>query len=123
MNLKTMASLFGIVLLVVGVLGFVPALTPDGMLLGLFKVDMLHNLVHIVTGVAALAAALMAGNTPKMFFQVFGVVYGLVTILGLSTGFGLGVGLIPVNMLDNMLHILISAASLYLGFMVKPAAA
>lgn len=115
MNLKTIATGFGAVMLLVGILGFVPGLAPDGMLLGIFMVDGLHNVVHVLTGIAAIAAGMMGGTYPKLYFKAFGVVYGLVTVLGFLTGHGL-VALIPVNMADNILHIAITAFALYLGF-------
>src|SRR5438132_3618228 len=46
--IKTAALLFGIVFLLIGILGFVPAVTPDnGMLLGIFHVNTAHNIVHL----------------------------------------------------------------------------
>ena len=51
---KTLAVLFGIVFLLVGILGFVPAVTKDEMLLGIFHVNAAHNCVHLLSGVAAL---------------------------------------------------------------------
>ena len=58
MNLKTFAWIFGVVFILIGVLGFVPALNPGGLLLGIFEVNSFHNLVHILSGIAALAAVL-----------------------------------------------------------------
>ena len=54
---KTMAVLFGVVFLVVGILGFVPAVTKDDMLLGIFHVNAAHNCVHLLSGVVAPLAA------------------------------------------------------------------
>lgn len=116
---KTLAWAFGVVLTLVGVLGFVPGITTDNMLLGIFHVDMLHSIVHIVTGLAALAAA-MGYFSSKLYFQVFGVVYGLVTVLGFVTG---GAILFETNMADNILHLAIAAVALYAGFMMKEQAA
>lgn len=113
----TLAWVFGVVLTLVGVLGFVPGITTDNLLLGIFHVDMLHNIVHVVTGLAALAAA-MGYFSPKLYFQVFGVVYGLVTVLGFVTG---GAILFETNMADNLLHVVIAAVALYAGFMMKEA--
>ncbi len=50
--------LFGAVFVLIGVLGFVPAFTPqdsNGMplLLGLFMVGVVHNIIHLLSGVAA----------------------------------------------------------------------
>jgi hypothetical protein len=116
MDLKKVAWVFGIVFVLIGLLGFVPALNPGGLLLGIFQVNAFHNLVHIVSGIAAIAAAMGGVYYAKLYFKVFGVVYGLVTVLGFLTGNGL-FGLIPVNMADNLLHLVIAASSLYLGFM------
>ena len=114
---KTLAWVFGVVLTLVGVLGFVPGLTTNDMLLGIFMVGGLHNLIHLVTGLAALAAA-MGYFSPKMYFQIFGVVYGIVTVVGFVQGDTV-LGLIMVNMADNLLHLVIAAVALYAGFMMK----
>ena len=44
---RTVALVFGVVFLLVGILGFVPALTPGGALLGLFMVNGVHSVVHL----------------------------------------------------------------------------
>lgn len=114
---QTLAWVFGIVLTLVGVLGFVPGITSDMMLLGIFSVDGLHNIIHIVSGLAALAAAWGLWS-PRLYFQVFGVVYGLVTVVGFLQGDTV-LGLIGVNMADNVLHLVIAAVALYAGFGMK----
>ncbi|HWO07687.1 MAG TPA: DUF4383 domain-containing protein [Candidatus Paceibacterota bacterium] len=120
---QTLAWVFGIVLTLVGILGFVPGVTTDGMLLGIFHVDALHNIIHIVTGLAALAAA-WGMYSSRLYFQVFGVVYAVVTVVGFVQGDTV-LGLFGVNMADNLLHLAIAAVALYAGFMMKdsPAAA
>jgi hypothetical protein len=118
MNLKTITMVFGAILLIVGILGFIPGITVDDHLMGIFEVDLLHNLVHILTGGAAIAAAMSNAKNMKLFYQAFAVVYGLVTVLGFLTGQGLGV-LIPVNMADNLLHVAITAFAAYFGFVYK----
>lgn len=117
MNVQKLAKVFGIVFLAIGILGFVPALTPDGHLLGLFEVDTMHNVIHILTGVLALLAA---GSVSKagLFFKVFGVVYALVTVLGFVMD-GEVLGLIHTNMADNVLHLVVAAVALYAGFGMK----
>ncbi len=67
--LRKAAMVFGAAFVLVGLLGFVPALTPNGLLLGLFAVDGTHNLVHILSGVAALAASTSASYS-RLYFQV-----------------------------------------------------
>lgn len=122
MNLKTLALVFGVVFLALGLLGFVPGATTDGMLLGIFMVDMPHNLVHLLSGAAGLYVGLAAAKSARMYFQAVGVVYALVTVLGFLTGSALVVA-VPVNMADNLLHVVLAAAGLYLGFMFKETAA
>ena len=110
-------SWFGYLLTAVGVLGFVPFLVMDGNLLGIFEVNALHNIIHLATGLIAIYIGSMNDmGKSKMFFKVFGVVYALVAVLGLLMG-GNIFGLIMTNMADTLLHIVIAAASLYVGFM------
>ena len=116
--LKTAAILFGIVFLLVGVLGFVPGVTND-MLLGIFHVNAAHNAVHLLSGAAALIAGMMSASAARVYFRVFGVVYALVAILGLIVGNGMLLGLISNNMADVALHFVIALAALALGFVVK----
>lgn len=126
--LKKLVTLVGIALVAAGVLGFVPAAAPNGLLFGLFHVNTAHNLVHIVSGVAALAAGYggCCGVckcadwwTPRMFFRVFGVVYGIVAVLGFWHGDAPVLGYIANNFADNVLHTVIAVVSLYLGFVHK----
>src|SRR5262245_47180120 len=111
MNLTLIARLFGIVFILVGILGFVPAASPNEHLLGLFHINTAHNLVHIASGAAALACA--AAGAARIYFQIFGIVYGLVAILGLVMGEGYLLGMIANNIHDVWLHFLIAGASLY----------
>lgn len=114
--LRKASMVFGAVFVLIGLLGFVPALTPDGLLLGVFKVDGVHNAVHLLSGLAALAASTSASYS-RLYFQAFGVVYALVFVLGLVMNPVLG--FLHVNAADNVLHFVIAATSLYLGFVYK----
>ncbi|HRH93347.1 MAG TPA: DUF4383 domain-containing protein, partial [Candidatus Peribacteria bacterium] len=105
--------IFGAVLTIVGIAGFF--LAPNGMLLGLFEVNALHNVIHIVSGVAGLWAASSGHAYSRMYLIVFGLIYGLVTILGFALN-GDILGLIHVNMFDNYLHAAITAVTLVVGF-------
>lgn len=114
-----MAMLFGWIFLVVGVLGFVPEITTDEQLLGIFDVNGIHNIVHIVSGLAALYLASKGEESSQMFFKVFGVIYALVAVLGFITGDGLLLGFISNNTADTWLHVVIAVVALYLGFGTK----
>lgn len=120
---KTVSLLFGIVFIAIGILGFVPALTPDNHLLGIFHVDAVHNIIHLASGVAALIAASSVAYA-KLYFRIFGVVYGIVALGGFLPFLQFGedmklLGLTHMNMADNLLHIAITAGALYFGFVHK----
>ena len=53
----------------------------------------------------------------RLYFKVFGVVYALVAVLGLAMG-GSVLGMM-MNMSDNLLHVVIAAAALWIGFGMK----
>lgn len=115
MNTSQLAKWLGVVLLVVGALGFVPGVATDGMLLGMFMVDMVHNAVHLVSG---LLLVMMAGSNAAMALKVVGVVYGLVAVLGFMGSPVLG--FLHVNAADNYLHLVIAVLALYFGFRRQP---
>lgn len=117
--LQKLSMIFGVVLLLIGVLGFVPGITADGYLLGIFHVNAMHNIVHLVSGALALWAGMTSAKAAKMYFQVFGVIYAVVTILGFFTGQGLVLGLIANNTADVVLHLVIAAVAIYAGFAMK----
>ncbi len=112
MSSAKFTMIFGWVLLVVGVLGFIPGITTNGHLLGVFEVDMVHNIIHILSGIAAL---IFAKSAAKMFLRVFGLIYLLVAIIGWIQG-NTVLGLFSVNTADHILHLLISVIALWFGF-------
>lgn len=114
--LKKAALATGVVFLLIGVLGFVPAFVSNDKLLGIFLVSGVHNLVHILSGAVAIYAAKRT-DWSSLYFKVMGVVYLLVMILGFIAGDGGSIlGLFHVNTNDNVLHLVLAAAFLYLGF-------
>jgi Domain of unknown function (DUF4383) len=116
---QRVAQVFGVVFLLVGILGFVSAgMSMDASMetapkiLGLFPVNLLHNVVHLLFGVWGLVAArTVAGAT--QFAKVAGGIYVVLAILGLvaPTTFGL----IPIGGNDIWLHALIGIVLLYVG--------
>ena len=121
--IKTAALLFGVVFLLVGILGFVPGVTSDvngmPMLLGIFHVNTAHNFVHLASGVVFLLCGMAGAGPARTFFQIFGVVYALVAVLGFMKGDGLLLGLISNNMADTWLHVVLAASMLFLGFVAS----
>jgi hypothetical protein len=111
--IRFIAVLFGIAFIFAGVAGFMPAFTTNGALLGVFEVDSMHNLVHIVSGVIAIMAATSLKAT-RLYFIIFGIIYTIVAILGFWRNGDLI--MMHVNMADNILHIVIGVVSLFLGY-------
>lgn len=113
--IKKLAMVFGAVFLAIGILGFVPGITTeDGLLLGIFQVSPLHNVIHILSGIAALVA-MSSASYSRLWFRVFGVVYAIVAIVGWAQGTTV-LGLIDVNVADNILHTVLALAILGVGF-------
>jgi hypothetical protein len=130
--IRTFALIFGILYLLVGILGFIPGLTteppPSDMhsagehgfryLLGLFPVNTLHNIVHLLIGGAGILSSRSVGGA-RLYAQVLAVVYGLLAIMGLIPGANTTFGLIPIYGHDVWLHALSAAIAAYFGFIAK----
>ncbi len=107
----------GAALLLAGILGFLADANFDtggnidgDKLLGIFEVNGIHNLVHIGSGLLLLAVAPKRA-TARVGVIAFGLVYGIVTLIGLIDGETV-LGLLPVNPADNVLHIALAAAGI-----------
>ena len=112
---KTWAMIIGIILLLVGILGFVMS-SP---LLGIFPVNTLHNVVHLVTGLIFVWAGFSSNmSMTKGTNQWLGVIYILVGIIGFFGVLGflaISGGADP----DNFLHLGIGIVSALIGWMAK----
>jgi hypothetical protein len=118
MNIRTLTWVFAAVFIVVGLVGVMTE--PGALMFGLFEVDMLHNLTHIISGaVFALVGVGLAGQgKEKYLFQVFGLLYALVALVGFIQGYTVA-GLFGVNLADNALHAVIALVALAIGFLGK----
>src|ERR1700712_3066601 len=91
---QTVAATVGIVFIVVGIAGFIPGVTTHysdmtfaghhsmAKLLGVFMVSVLHNIVHLLFGIAGLALARSARGA-KQYLIVGGVIYLVLWLYGL----------------------------------------
>lgn len=116
---RTFALVVGVVFILVGLLGFVPALVPGGAVLGIFAVNVLHSIVHLLIGVLGVAAAYTGFS--RLYNRVIGIVYLLLAILGFIPALYFSnalLGLIPINLADNLLHLIVGLAAIYVGFAV-----
>ena len=121
--IKRASLVFGVVFLLVGLLGFVqtgfameadPTLAPR--LLGVFPVNAVHNGVHLGFGLwGILAARSWAGA--RNFCRIGGVLYLLLAVLGyfVPSGFGL----VPLGSHDIWLHAVLGIALAGVGFAVR----
>ena len=82
-----------------------------------FEVNGWHNVIHLLSGVLLLSA-FRRRTAAKTVALAFGVVYGVVTLIGLIDGNDV-LGLIPVNAADNILHLALSLAGI-LASLVSP---
>jgi len=115
--LTTIAKVWGLIFLLVGILGFIPAAAPDGHLLGIFHVNGPHNFVHLLTGAVALICGYQGMHASKLYFLIFGAVYGLVALLGFMAGTAPVLGFIANNIADAWLHVAIAIVSIAFGLM------
>ena len=104
----------GLVLLLVGVLGFTHVLDPLGA-----HLSPAHNLVLIVTGVISLYFG-FAGSLSgaKGFCIVFGLIYLLLGILGLAMG-ELHIGPLMLGKVDHGIHLIVGAIFLAGGLFTR----
>jgi hypothetical protein len=113
------ALLFGAVLLIVGILGFIADASfgsgsdVDGSDFIIFEVNGWHNIVHIASGLVGLALS-RTPATARLYALGFGAVYLVVTIWGFIARDQV-LWLIPVDTADNFLHLVIAATGLIAG--------
>lgn len=124
---QKVALVFGIVFLIIGIAGFIPGLTTNveamqfaghesgALLLGLFQVSILHNIVHLLYGVAGLAFATSYAGS-KNYLIWGGVVYAVIFLYGLFVTGDNPANFVPFNTADNWLHIVLAVAMVALGF-------
>lgn len=130
------AMVVGVVFVLVGVLGFIPGVTTGydsltfaghhsgALLLGVFAVSVLHNIVHLLFGVAGLVMARTAAAA-RAFLIGGGVIYLVLWLYGLLIDKDSAGNFIPINTADSWLHFVLGVAmiglSLALGRQPQPA--
>ena len=111
---KTVAKIMGVLLLLVGVLGFTHVLDPLGA-----HLNPAHNLVHIVSGVLSLYFGFAGSfSAARTFCLVFGLVYLLLGIVGLAMG-TLTIGPLMLGAVDHGIHLLLGVIFLAGGLFTK----
>jgi hypothetical protein len=123
--LQTVAMLLGIVFLLVGILGFIPGITTDAPgdfagdeseaeLFGIFQTSILHNIVYLLYGIAALALA-RTWDGARTFLIGGGVIYLALWLLGIIGG----ADWIPTNNADHWLHLALGVVMIGAGALLS----
>ena len=127
-DLQKAAFVFGIVFLVVGVIGFIPGLTTDysrlttfdgegARVLGLFGVNWLENVAHLLYGAAGLALA-RTWQSARLYFIVGGIVYLILWIYGLVIDLDSAANFLGLNTAGNWLHFVLGVVMLGVGLVL-----
>jgi uncharacterized protein DUF4383 len=124
---QTVTLLIGIVFVLLGVLGFIPGVTANlgqlhakgpasgALLFGVFSVSVLYNVIHLLTGVIGLAAALRRGAS-RVYLTFGGGAYLLLWFYGIAADHHSAANFGPFNPADNWLTLGLAAGMIALGF-------
>jgi Domain of unknown function (DUF4383) len=114
--LKGVALIFAIVFILLGILGFVPSITPKHVLFNFFTIGILLNLFYILIGLLALLAS---GSMlyARLYFKFFGIIFAAIAIWGFAMNGNLR--LVHINISDSFFYLLMAIIALYLGFTSK----
>lgn len=127
-SIQVAAMVFGVVFLLVGAAGFIPGITThydrlsnfDGegaLLLGIFGINFLESIVHLLYGAAGLAAARSA-SASRSYFLVGGAVYILLWIYGLVVDLESSANFIGINVAANWLHFVLGVVMVGIGLVL-----
>ena len=129
-TLQKAAQAVGAVFLLVGVLGFIPGITSnyealsfaghgsEALLLGIFQVSILHNIVHLLFGVAGILMS-RTNDQARNYLLYGGVVYLVLWLYGLIIGNDTPANFVPVNTADNWLHFVLGIAMIALAILLS----
>jgi Domain of unknown function (DUF4383) len=133
MTARNFALVIGIIYLAVGVLGFVPPLISPppadapgiavnsfhGYLLGLFPINLMHNLVHLAIGAWGIAAA-RSMTGARTYSKALAIIYGILAVMGLIPALNTVFGLVPIHGHDVWLHAVTAIIAAYFGWVAAP---
>ena len=132
---KTCALTLGIIFLLLGIAGFIPAFTTipgetfnsgipldaDGiyskgfsLLFGVFPTNLMHNLFHLLVGILGIAAA--TTGKARLFNQAFGISYIAIAIMGTLPVAKTVFGIMPIFGNNIWWNGLTAAIATYYGF-------
>ncbi|MHA7280011.1 DUF4383 domain-containing protein [Arthrobacter sp. MDT2-2] len=125
-SLQRAAQAVGVVFLLVGILGFIPGITSnyntmmfaghqsEAMLLGIFQVSILHNIVHLLFGIAGVAMSRTVSGA-RSYLLGGGIIYAILWLYGLVIGQESSANFVPLNTADDWLHFLLAVGMIGLA--------
>lgn len=128
-DLQRAAGAVGAVFLLVGILGFLSGITTDystmefaghesdAKLLGIFEVSILHNIVHLLFGVAGIAMA-RTWDSARAYLIGGGAIYLVLWIYGLLIDHESAANFVPLNDADNWLHLVLGLGMIALAVLL-----
>ena len=129
MNTRNFAMIWGIVFLGLAATGLIPSLLQEphasdpnlsvdamhGRALGIFPVNILHTLVHLIFGIWGLMASRRL-DSAKAYARATAIIYTVFVVMGLVPGLDTTFGLVPLHSEDVWLHVFLAAPAAYFGF-------
>lgn len=121
-----------VLFVLVGIAGFVPGVTTnydeleiaghdsEAQLLGVFQVSILHNVVHLLFGLAGLVMSGRVGLA-RMYLIVGGLIYAVLFVYGLVVDHDSQANFVPLDEADNWLHFGLAVGMVTLGVFLAPA--
>jgi uncharacterized membrane protein YuzA (DUF378 family) len=127
---QTLALVFGLAFLGLGVLAFIPGITTNlsdiefagndspAELLGIFQVSILHNIVYLLFGIAGIALARTLDGA-RTYLLGSGVIFVVLFVYGLFVGSDSDANFIPINNAGDFLHLALAIGLLASWFVTR----
>lgn len=134
MTARKFALFSGIFFIAIGILGFIPSIVTSpttqidpplildggyGYLFGLFAVNWLHNIVHLLVGYWGYTAS-RSSKSALFYCQGFAILYSLIAVMGILPVAGTTFGLMPIFGGNVLLNLVAAAISAFYGFIAEP---
>lgn len=115
-GIRGIAIIFGLILIVLGILGMFPEMTKDQLLFNIFKVNWVVNTIFICIGLIGIIVGFFSYFGTRLYFEVIGIYYAIWAILGFIYQENPLFGWIANNIGTTWLNVVIAVICLILGF-------
>jgi hypothetical protein len=114
------ATLAGIVLTAAGLFGFLNTSIAGTDANALLRVDSIHNIVHVLTGLVALYIAFgLKGQQQVNAVIGFGILYVIIFVAVLASPTLFGIFSVAANGPIHLIHAVVAVVSLAVGYMAR----